>query len=110
MGHKTTSDGGHQPTPPDNSEDDLLAPALVVRFGLRPPINKYSSSSKGLIVAAAGGGDAVAVQCRPPSLPPSLGKELPLHHPTYTLPPRGTMLILRPIPPVGGGSGGNSGS
>ncbi len=95
--------------PPDNSEDDLLAPAPVAGFGLGPPINKYSSSSKGLIVATAGGGDAVVVQRHPPPPPPSLGKVLPLHHLTSTLPPRGTMLILRPIPPVGGSSSGSGG-
>ncbi len=52
--------------PPDNSEDDLLAPAPVAGFGLGPPINEYLSSSKGLIVTTAGGGDAVVVQRRPP--------------------------------------------
>ncbi len=45
----------------------------------------------------------------PPPLPPLLGKVLPLHHLTSTLPPRGTMLILRPIPPVGGGGSGGGG-
>jgi hypothetical protein len=98
---------------PDNSEDDLLAPAPVTGFGLGPLIDKYLSSLKGLIVAVARGGDAVVVQhCPPPPLP-SLGEVLPLHHPTSTLPPRGTMLILRPIPPVCGscgGGGGGSGS
>ncbi len=45
----------------------------------------------------------------PPPPLPSLGKVLPLHHPTSTLPPWGTMLILRPIPPIGGSSGGSGG-
>ncbi len=47
----------------------------------------------------------------PPPLPPLLGEVLPLHHPTSTLPPRGMMLIIWPIPPIGGsgGSGGGGG-
>ncbi len=57
---------GRQPTPPGNSEDDLLAPAPVAGFGLGPLIDEYLSSLKGLIVAVARGGDAAVVQHRPP--------------------------------------------